>query len=120
VDATYDLTPRWTVGGKLAWRTGELRAARDDSAPWFSSTATLAVARVDWKVVRHWDWLLELRSLEARELEDRKTGFLTAAYYHVNENLKVGLGHNFTDFSDNLTDLSYRSRGWFLNMLGKF
>jgi hypothetical protein len=32
----------------------------------------------------------------------------------------VGLGHNFTDFSDNLTDLSYRSRGWFLNMLGKF
>lgn len=120
VDATYDLTPRWTVGGKLAWRTGELRAARDDSAPWFRSTATLAVARVDWKVVRHWDWLLEVRSLEARELDDRKSGFLTAAYYHVNENLKVGLGHNFTDFSDNLTDLSYRSRGWFLNMLGKF
>lgn len=120
VDATYDLTTRWTVGGKLAWRTGELRAARDDSAPWFSSTATLAVVRVDWKVVRHWDWLLELRSLQARELGDRKSGFLTAVYYHVNENFKVGIGHNFTDFSDNVTDLSYRSRGWFLNMLGKF
>ncbi|CAH0352370.1 OmpA family protein [Aquabacterium sp. CECT 9606] len=120
VDATYDLTSRWTVGGKLAWRTGELRAARDDSAPWFSSTATLAVARVDWKVVRQWDWLLELRTLQARELDDRKSGFLTAIYYHVNENFKVGVGHNFTDFSDNVTDLSYRSRGWFLNMLGKF
>ena len=41
-------------------------------------------------------------------------------YYHVNENFKVGLGYNFTDFSDDLTDLSYRSRGVFVNLLGKF
>lgn len=120
IDATYDLTPRWTVGGKLAWRVGELRASRDDSAPWFKSSAELAIVRLDWKVVRQWDWLLELRTLNARELGDRKSGFLTAGYYHVNENFKVGLGHNFTDFSDNLTDLSYRSRGWFLNLLGTF
>ncbi len=38
----------------------------------------------------------------------------------MNENLKVGVGYNFTDFSDDLTDLSYRSRGVFLNILGKF
>jgi hypothetical protein len=75
---------------------------------------------VDWKVVRQWDWLVELRTLRAAELSERKSGFLTAGYYHVNENLKVGLGYNFTDFSDNLTDLGYRSRGVFLNVLGKF
>ncbi|KQV96908.1 OmpA family protein [Rhizobacter sp. Root1221] len=120
IDATYDLTERWTVGGKYARRTGELRASRDDSAPWFRSTADLMVLRIDWKVLRRWDALAEVRSLRARELGDRRDGLLTAGYYHVNENFKVGVGYNFTDFSDDLTDLSYRSRGWFLNMLGKF
>jgi outer membrane protein OmpA-like peptidoglycan-associated protein len=120
VDATYDLSARWTVGGKLAWRVGELRPSRDDSAPWFKSSAELAVARVDWKVVRQYDWLLELRTLRAGELKERKSGLLTAGYYHLNENFKAGLGYNFTDFSDNLTDLSYRSRGVFVNLLGKF
>ncbi|WP_066343373.1 OmpA family protein, partial [Azohydromonas lata] len=110
VDAMLDLNARWSVGGKLARRVGELRPSRDDSAAWFKSTADLAVVRVDWKLVRQWDWLLELRSLRAAELSERKSGLLTAAYYHVNENVKVGLGYNFTDFSDNLTDLSYRSR----------
>ena len=120
VDATYDINQRWTLGGKYAWRRGDLRASRDDSAPWFKSTAELAVVRLDWKLVRNWDWMVELRSLRAKELKDRKDGWLTAAYYHVNENFKVGLGYNFTDYSDDLTDLSYRSRGFFLNVLGKF
>ncbi|RFP77984.1 OmpA family protein [Hydrogenophaga borbori] len=119
-DLSYDLTPRWTLGGKVAWRLGELRASRDNSAPWFKSSADLAVLRLDWKVVRRWDWLLELRSLRAKELGDRRTGWLTAGYYHINENVKLGLGYNFTDFSDDLTDMRYRSRGWFINLLGKF
>ncbi|MGC3964665.1 MAG: OmpA family protein [Rhodocyclaceae bacterium] len=120
VDATYDLTQRWTIGGKYAWRLGELRASRDSSSPWFKSSAELAIVRVDWDVIRQWDWMVELRSLRAKELEDRKTGWLTALYYHVSENAKVGVGYNFTDYSDDLTDMSYRSRGWFLNILGKF
>ena len=120
IDATWDLNERWTLGGKYAWRRGELRASRDSSAPWFKSSAELAVLRVDWKLVRNWDWMVEWRTLRARELQDRKSGWVTAAYYHVNENLKVGVGYNFTDYSDNLTDMSYRSKGWFLNVLGKF
>jgi hypothetical protein len=120
VDATWDVNERWTLGGKYAWRRGELRASRDSSAPWFKSSAELAVLRVDWKLVRRWDWMLEWRTLRAKELQDRKSGWVTAAYYHVNENLKVGVGYNFTDYSDNLTDMSYRAKGWFLNVLGKF
>jgi outer membrane protein OmpA-like peptidoglycan-associated protein len=120
IDATYDLNARWTLGGKYAWRRGELRPSRDDSAQWFKSSAELAIVRIDWKVVRNWSWMAELRSLRAKELGDRRTGWLTAGYYHVNENFKVGVGYNFTDFSDNLTDLNYRSRGFFVNVLGKF
>ncbi|MDO9225556.1 MAG: hypothetical protein Q8M09_08550 [Pseudomonadota bacterium] len=32
---------------------------------------------------------------------------------------KLGAGYNFTDFSDDLTDVSYRSHGWFINLIGK-
>jgi hypothetical protein len=32
--------------------------------------------------------------------------------------LKVGVGYNFTDFSDDLTDLGYDHRGVFLNIVG--
>jgi hypothetical protein len=34
------------------------------------------------------------------------------------EHVKAGVGYNFTDFSENLTDLSYRHRGVFLNVVG--
>jgi hypothetical protein len=39
VDATYDIDARWSIGGKAAWRVGELRNSRDDSAPWVKASA---------------------------------------------------------------------------------
>jgi hypothetical protein len=32
--------------------------------------------------------------------------------------LKLGAGYNFTDFSDDLTDLSYDQQGAFVNIIG--
>jgi hypothetical protein len=63
--------------------------------------------------------LLEGRRLNAQESGTRK-GYLGAVYYHLNENVKVGGGYNFSDFSDDITNLSYRSRGPFLNIIGKW
>jgi len=119
VDATYDLTPRWSIGGKYAVRLGELRAGRGDG-DWFKSTAQLGVMRVDWHVVRHWDALVEARVLDIKEAEDRRAGFLAAIYRHFGDHVKAGVGYNFTDFSDDLTDLDYDSRGVFLNVIGKW
>ncbi len=119
VDATYDLTPRWSLGGKYAVRVGELRAGRGDG-DWFKSTAQLGVLRLDWHVVRHWDALIEGRILDVDEAEDRRVGFLAAIYRHFGENVKAGVGYNFTDFSDNLTDLDYDNNGVFFNVIGKW
>ena len=33
------------------------------------------------------------------------------------KDLKVGAGYNFTDFSDDLTDLRYNHRGVFFNVI---
>ena len=46
------------------------------------------------------------------------SGALAAISRYVGDHLKIGLGYNFTDFSDDLTDLSYDHSGVFLNLTG--
>ena len=45
---------------------------------------------------------------------------LVAVYRHINDNIKMGVGYNFTDFSDDLTHLNYDRRGFFVNALAKY
>jgi outer membrane protein OmpA-like peptidoglycan-associated protein len=120
VDTTYDLAPWLSVGGKYGLRIGSLSASKDGSTGWFSSQADLMVLRFDLHFVKEWDALLEARRLRVREAKDARAGFLAGVYRHVTENVKIGVGYNFTDFSDDLTDMSYRSHGFFLNALAAF
>jgi hypothetical protein len=120
VDGIYDLTPRFSIGGKLGYRFGELRDNSALNPTWFDSQAWLAIARGDYHIVKEWDLTGELRYLNAEEAEDAKFGALVGIYRHINENVKMGVGYNFTDFTDDLTDLDYRSQGVFINLLGTF
>ncbi len=117
VDTIYDLVPWLSVGVKYGVRFGELQPTRT-TGDWFSSRADLIVLRTDWHLAKEWDAVVEARNLRAKEAQDAKAGFLVAVYRHVVEGVKVGAGYNFTRYSDDLTDLSYRSRGWFLNIIG--
>lgn len=118
-DLTYDLRPWLSVGAKYGLRTGQLKASREEG-PWFDSRADLAVLRADLRFTREWSGLAELRRLDAREAGDVRKGALLGLYRQVGQHAKIGVGYNFTNFSDDLTDLSYRSRGWFINALGTF
>jgi hypothetical protein len=119
VDVTYDLRPWVSVGGKYAIRHGELRYSRE-SGPWEDSRAQLGIVRADFHWVKEWDVLVEGRVLDVEAAEDRRAGGLLAVYRHFGDHVKAGVGYNFTDFSDDLTDLSYDSRGWFINVVGKY
>jgi hypothetical protein len=117
-DLTYDLTPKWTVGGKYAHRVGEVsldRVIRN----FFDNTAHLGVLRADWRFHKGWESLVEARMLELSDLDQSRTGALAAVYRYFGKNLKVGVGYNFTDFSDDLTDLSYDHKGAFFNIVGR-
>jgi outer membrane protein OmpA-like peptidoglycan-associated protein len=118
-DVIYDVRPWLSVGAKYGVRIGELMPSKT-AGNWFSSRADLVVLRADFHWVREWDALLEARRLHAKEAGDARSGFLAGVYRHVGEHAKIGVGYNFTNFSDDLTDLSYRSRGWFMNALGTF
>ncbi|HZV61574.1 MAG TPA: OmpA family protein [Methylophilaceae bacterium] len=117
VDTIYDLKPWLSIGGKYAMRIGELKDNKV-GGEWFNSKADLIILRADWHFVKEWDALFEIRNLRATEAEDAKAGALVAIYRHMGNHVKAGVGYNFTDYSDDLTDLDYRSRGWFINVLG--
>ena len=119
-DANYDITPPLTAGAKVATRLSEVQAGRTGGAPWFTSNAYLLIGRLDWHVVRNWDLLTEGRYLRVVQARDSRAGALLGIYRHLGKNIKLGAGYNFTDFSDDLTDQSYTSHGWFINIVAKF
>lgn len=119
IDTIWDVRPWLSLGFKYGVRVGKLRMNKT-SGPWFSSRADLLVLRADWHWVHEWDIVTELRNLRAQEARDARAGALIGVYRHVDKHLKIGVGYNFTNYSDDLTDLSYRSRGWFLNVLSTF
>ena len=72
-----------------------------------------------YHAVHKWDFLLEARQLDAQDVGSQ-FGVLAAAYRHFGNNLKVGIGYNAGQFSDDLADVTYDDRGIFLNVVGKF
>ena len=65
-----------------------------------------------------WEGLLEGRMLDMTDLNEQRSGALVAMYRYVGNHVKVGLGYNFTDFSEDLTDLSFKHEGAFFNIIG--
>ncbi len=118
VDGMYDLLPWLSVGGKYGYRYGALRDSRVGGT-WFSSNAHLGIIRTDLHFVHQWDAVIEGRMLRVSNENSVRQGMLLALYRHVNRHVKLGAGYNFTDFSDDLTVVDYRSRGWFINLIGK-
>ncbi|HKY32407.1 MAG TPA: OmpA family protein [Candidatus Polarisedimenticolia bacterium] len=117
LDLTYDLTADWSIGGKYAYRMGQVSLDRVERE-FFDNTAHLAVLRADWRFLEGWESLVEVRTLDLPDLEQRRGGALAAIYRRFGRHFKVGAGYNFTDFSDDLTDLSYDHQGAFVNFVG--
>ena len=117
VDVTYDLTPRVSIGGKYAYRLGLVSLDRDDPE-FYENNANLLVLRSDVRFGKDWEFLVEGRVLDMPDLNERRSGALMAVSRYFGDHLKVGFGYNFTDFSEDLTDLSFDHQGLFLNLTG--
>lgn len=118
-DMNYDLSKRLTIGAKYGYRRGSVSLGRN-SEQFVSSDAHLAVIRLDYDVTKKWDVLAEGRALWVAKADDKRLGALGAVYRHLGNNVKLGVGYSWSDFSDDLTDQSYTSHGPFLNLVGKF
>ena len=119
LDGTYDLNEYLSIGAKYGTRYGEISDSRTEDN-FTKSTAHLGVLRADLHIVKNWDAVVEGRVLYLPEAESTRTGVFAAVYRHFGDNLKLGVGYNFADFSDDLSDVTYDDQGVFINLIGKF
>lgn len=119
LDVSYDLADWLSLGGKYAWRQGRVSITRA-SDTFVNSAASLYVLRADFHVLPHWDALVEGRLLATSISHDDRKGVLLALYRELGSGMKLGAGYNFTDYSADLTDQSYSTKGFFVNLLASF
>ncbi len=118
-DFIYDLNEKWSIGAKYGIRYGQISTSRleDD---FVQSTAQLGVLRFDYHMVKNWDLMVEGRALWLSEQKQVNYGVLAGVYRHIGDNLKIGVGYNFGQFSDDLADVTLNDGGVFVNVIGKF
>jgi hypothetical protein len=63
-----------------------------------------------------WSVMTEYRQLKV-ENGGTKQGALITLDKDLGKNLRFGLGYNFTDFSSDLSQLSYKHKGAFVNLV---
>ena len=118
-DTLYDLNEKLTLGAKYALKVGERTTSRA-SNDFYKSTLHLGVLRADYHVVKNWDAVVEGRVLFEQESDTARYGALAAIYRHFGDNFKVGVGYNFSSFSDDLTNVDADAHGVFINAISKF
>ncbi|WP_066272924.1 hypothetical protein [Hydrogenophaga palleronii] len=118
VEGVYKYDHRWEFAAKLAQRVGEARAGRG-TGQWFDSAATLGAVQARYSLPYRWYALGEYRALRVKDGGVRQ-GWLAGVDRDIGKHLRVGVGYNFTDFSDDLTRLGYKYRGWYLNLVGTY
>jgi predicted porin len=117
VDLNYDVGARWSVGAKFANRVGEASLDRTNRA-FFDNGAQLLILRADWDFKEGWEALIETRVLDMVDLGEKRSGGLVMVSRSLGTHIKIGLGYNFTSFSDDLTDLDFDHKGTFLSLTG--
>ena len=117
VDFTYDIKPRWSIGGKYAYRQSQVSLDRVNPQ-FFANNAQLYIVRADWEFREGWEALAEARVLAMTDIGEKRSGGLVVVSRYLGPNLKIGMGYNFTDFSDDLTDLSFDHQGAFVSLTG--
>lgn len=115
-DIIYDITEKWQIADKFAYRISKEKVTGFD----FSETHTwLMVQRLTYKIDKDWRMTGEVRMLGVEEAKDYKTGGLFEIMRDIGDFTQLGVGYNFSDFTDDLTDLDYSSHGPFIRMTGK-
>ena len=96
-------------------RRGRLAGEWLDSGATFAAIqARYGIGNTDWNVLGEYRWL------KVDNGGGTRSGALFGVDRDITNNFRIGVGYNFTDFSDNLTHFDYDQRGWFLNVVGRY
>ena len=87
----------------------------------FETNTSLSIQR--FNVSMPWDFSIgaEYRRLYQKEADDTRSGFLGELMWNHFDNVGLGVGYNFTEFSSELRfDSNYSEYGWFLRLQGRY
>ena len=118
-DIAYDVNRYFGLVEKLAFKRSSVHSSYGDTV---NVNSFLTANRINFHVTRKWDLALEYRILmQSFALQTLKQGALVEVDREFYEYVRLGVGYNFTDFSDDLRDTnSFKSHGPFVRMTGKF
>jgi len=118
-DVSYDVNRYFGLVEKLAFKRSTINTSVGDMV---AVNTFLTANRINFHVTRKWDLALEYRILmQSYALDALKQGALVEVDREFYEYVRLGVGYNFTDFSDDLRDTNgFRSHGPFVRMTGKF
>jgi len=99
----------------------KVRQENSGTEPAYTTHTYLLINRLNYNVWRTIDLGAEYRILTQREASDRREGWLAEILWKPVKHLRLGVGYNFTDFSDNeFSNNNYSIQGWFMRLQGKY
>ena len=99
----------------------KVRQENSGTEPAYTTHTYLLINRLNYNVWRTIDLGAEYRLLTQREASDRREGWLAEILWKPVKHLRLGVGYNFTDFSDNeFSNNNYSIQGWFMRLQGKY
>lgn len=118
IEGAYDISRWFQIVEKYAFKMGEVSVDGSD----FGDVKThLWINRLNFHVTRKWDIAGEYRLRKEMETNDRKSGLLIEVDREMIDYVRLGMGYNFTDFSDDLrTGADDDAHGFFIRLTGKY
>ncbi len=117
-DWSYEIGKRLEWVGKQAFRLKESDAGGLER---FTTRTSLTIQRMNLDLFDEFGLGLEYRRLGQDETDSTRTGWLAEVMWDHFQYLRLGLGFNFTDFSDDeFSDNEYSEYGWFLRLQGTY
>ncbi len=118
VEWAYQITKKLEWSEKQALR---LKRERTDKYADTETQTQLSIHRLNYTLPWQLRLGAEYRTLRQKEANDKRSGWLSEITWETNSNLRLGVGYNFTDFSDNeFSANNYSTKGWFIRIQGKY
>ncbi len=118
LETAIQLTPRLEWLAKYAHRDQEERIGGGATA---ESSLLLVVQRLNFEFYKRWAVGGEFRILRESDGNDQRSGWLGEVSYRLQKHVRLGVGYNFTDFSDDeFSQNDYSVRGWYFRIQGLY
>lgn len=119
-EINYKLSRKWSLGGRIAYKNGkEYYVTEMGDKISVNSEIALYGIRLEYDVMKTWSGLLEYRWLKDISTGNLSKGTLLGVYRRLGDNLKLGVGYNFSKISDDIAEDDFNTKGWFINITGK-